>query len=474
MTEYRAHPGPQRAFLQSSADEVLYGGAAGGGKSWALLLEAARNIGKPQYRALLLRRTHPELRMSLIDQSFRMFGDIGEFNAATNRWRFESGAEIWFGHMQHDRDMAKYQSAEFALIGFDELTTFTQRQYEFMLSRNRNTAGIKNKIRAASNPGQVGHGWVKERFVSALDPYEFGWFRRVGEDDEERVPWGTAGARTRQFIPARLEDNPTLIEADPTYRVRLEALPYRLRQMLLEGSWDVSFEGLVYPEFDSTVHLVSPFDIPRGWRRIRAVDFGFNNPCVIQWWAISPDDEMYLYREVYHTGLLNSRLGSMIHELSMYSPDDEGLTGAESIEATVADHDADGRAELSQNANIQTVAARKAKVDGIKEVSERLTINPKTGRSRLYIVRGCTVQVDPRLRVAKRPTSTEDEIGIYQRKTGAGDRAETEEPIKLNDHGMDAMRYACMYLTKTEDIVLTPTADWGGAAYDARPETMPA
>lgn len=469
MAEFRAHPGPQREFLRSPADEVLYGGAAGGGKSWALLLEAARMVDHPGYRGILLRRTYPELKMSLIPQSYDMFGGRGMFNAADKVWRFPSGSEIWFGHMQHERDMAQYQSAEFAFIGFDELTTFTERQYEFMLSRNRNTAGIRNKIRAASNPGNVGHRWVKERFVQQLQPFRIGWFQKQGES-EVRVPWGTEGARTRQFIPARLEDNPTLMDADPAYRARLLALPYRLRMMLLEGSWDVGFDGLVYLEFDTSHHVIDPFPIPLDWRRIRSIDFGYNNPAVVQWWAVSPDDEMYLYREIYQSQLLNSRLGPMIHSLSMTTTED-GQPTAERFEATVADHDADGRAELAQNANMQTVAARKNVAEGIQEVSNRLVINPDTGRSRLYIMRGCTVAQDPRLEAEKKPLSTEEEFTTYLYPPGSGDRAEKEVPLKLNDHGMDAMRYAAMYLQSAETLIYEPST--GAAAYEARPETLP-
>ena len=469
MNEFRAHPGPQREFIRSPADEVLYGGAAGGGKSWALLLEAARNVDNPGYRGILLRRTHSELRMSLVAQSHVMFGTRGVYNAADKVWRFPSGAEIWFGHMQHERDMAQYQSAEFAFIGFDELTTFTERQYEFMLSRNRNTAGIKNKIRAASNPGNIGHAWVKARFVSQLAPYRIGWFAKQGES-EVRAAWGTAGARTRQFIPAKLEDNPTLMESDPTYRDRLMALPYRLRMMLLEGSWDVGFEGLVYPEFDSTVHVIDPFPIPPEWRRIRSIDFGFNNPAVVQWWAVSPDDVMYLYRELYHSQVLNSRLGQMVHSLSVETTED-GQISAERFEATVADHDADGRAELSQNANMGTVAARKNVAEGIQEVAARLTIHPDTGKARLYIMRGCTVARDPRLAANKATQTTEEEFSVYIYPPGAGDRAEKEAPLKLHDHGMDAMRYAAQYLRSAETFIYEPNTD--AAPYEARPGNMP-
>jgi phage terminase large subunit len=263
---------------------------------------------------------------------------------------------------------------------------------------------------------------------------------------------------TRQFIPAKLEDNPTLEEADPGYRHRLAALPYRRRLMLLEGSWDVGYEGLVYAGFDTTVHVIDAAPIPSEWRRIRSIDFGYRNAMVVQWWAITPDDEMILYREIYETGLLTSELGPRIKELSVVETED-GI-GAEDIEATVADHDADGRAELSRIHSMETVGARKAIEDGIQVVETRLKIDER-GRSGIYIMRGATVRIDPLLESESKPTSTLDEFALYHRPKTAGDKAEKELPLDLNNHGMDAMRYAAQYLAHTDTIVFEPSGHRG-------------
>ncbi|MEO2004781.1 MAG: terminase family protein, partial [Candidatus Poribacteria bacterium] len=205
MTEWWPHAGAQTAFMASEADECLFGGAAGPGKSECLIMEATRHVEHPEYRALLLRRTYPELEASLIDRSRKYYPLFGaRYNEQRKAWTFPSGARIQFGYLQYERDVHRYQSAEFAFLGFDELTSFTRYQYEYMLSRNRNVVGIPNRIRAATNPGNIGHGWVKARCVDAMPVGEIRWFRRVGED-EERCDPDASGARSRQFIPGALE-----------------------------------------------------------------------------------------------------------------------------------------------------------------------------------------------------------------------------------------------------------------------------
>ncbi|MEO2006929.1 MAG: phage terminase large subunit, partial [Candidatus Poribacteria bacterium] len=204
---WRPHPGPQTAFLRSTADECLYGGAAGGGKSFALLLEGLRGVENPGYRGLLLRRTFPELRKSLMDQAQKILTGLATYNVESRTWTFPSGGQLMFGSLRNDREVHRYQSAEFAYIGFDELTSFSQYQYEYMLSRNRNVVGLRNRIRAATNPGGVGHNWVKARFVDKCPPYEKRWFARDTSPvsaGEIAVPEGTPNARSRNFIPARV------------------------------------------------------------------------------------------------------------------------------------------------------------------------------------------------------------------------------------------------------------------------------
>tara|TARA_Y100000034_G_scaffold122165_1_gene167285 strand:+ start:3617 stop:4963 length:1347 start_codon:yes stop_codon:yes gene_type:complete len=427
--------------LESDADEILYGGAAGGGKSEALLIEAMRDIAHPEYRGILFRRTYPELSMSLIDRSRDLYGGRGRYNEAQHTWVFPSGARIVFAHIQRELDVKRYQSAAFAFIGFDELTSFTQYQYEYMASRNRNTARLFNRIRSATNPGGVGHSWVKTRFIDRLEPHRVKWFvRRRGADVE--VEEGTPNARSRQFIPAKVSDNPSLTDADPGYVARLEALPEKEAQMLLEGRWDVAFEGLVYSEFDSMRNVIDPIPIPKEWMRFRAVDFGYNNPFVCQWWALSPDDELHLYRELYVSHRLVSDLGPEINRLSFTGEKDkEGEPIKEKIVATVADHDAENRAELEIKHGIKTVPAVKDIREGISRCSVRLRADGTTGKPRILFHRGASVELDRRMLAAGHPTSTQEEIQVYQYPGPKEGRSPDEVPIDLHNHGMDAMRY---------------------------------
>jgi len=421
-------------FLASRTDEVLFGGAAGGGKSFALLLWAAFPISIPGYRGLLLRRTYRELELSLIDESRQIYPRLRGAGAAYNEqrktWTFRSGAQIVFGHCDNERDVHRYQSAQFARIGVDQVESFTRYQYTYLLSRLRNVASIPNQIRATANPGGIGAAWVKRRWIDVLSPNAVKWF--LGEEQVER---GTPHAMSRQFIPARVYDNPKLLEVDPGYISRLMALPDRERAQLLDGRWDIGHAGLVYDEYDATVHVVEQFDPPKEWQRFRAVDFGYNNAFVCQWWARSPDDELYLYREIYETQQLVSALGPRIRDLS----------AGETIRWTVADHDAENRAELNKH-GVRTIPARKAVEDGIQEVRKRLHRDAVRGKPRLYVMRDCVVRRDQRLLSASLPSSTIEEFELYARETVTEGRSVKEVPIKEHDHGMDAMRYLCMGL----------------------------
>lgn len=431
--EWSPHEGPQWAFLETDADEVLYGGAAGGGKSDALLIEALRDVDHPGYRAVLFRRTYPELAMSLIDRSRTLYQGKGTYNESAHSWIFPSGARITFAHIQRETDAHRYQSAAFAFIGFDELTSFTQYQYEYMLSRNRNTVGLFNRVRAATNPGGIGHAWVKARFIDRLPPYTVKHFVRKGMNDVE-VAEGTEFARSRQFIPAKVSDNPSLTTADPQYIARLMALPERDMQMLLEGRWDVAYEGLVYVDFNSMIHVIDGFEPPKNeGMRFRSIDFGWNNPFVAQWWWLNGDDELHLYREIYQSHRLVSDLGPEINRLS------EG----EQITGTVADHDAENRAELEVKHGIVSAPATKAITEGISAVARRMRIGDN-GRPRIFFHRGCTIGIDRRMLADGRPTSTVEEIQVYQYPSPKEGRSPDEKPLDLDNHGMDAMRYVVM------------------------------
>jgi predicted phage terminase large subunit-like protein len=238
--------------MQSEAFEVLYGGAAGGGKSEALLVEALRYVHVLGYDGLILRRTYTELEKSLIPRSYELYQRLGgQYRVQQKQWHFPAGSTISFGHIEGKADHYKYQSAEFAYIAFDELTSFEEEQYLYLFSRARTTARLPDgrtvpvRVRAATNPGDVGHEWVKKRFITSLKPFEVGWFARI-DDVDSRVEKGTPGALSRQFIPATVRDNPKLMERDPQYVERLKGLPLIERERLLSGNWDITPMGNVF------------------------------------------------------------------------------------------------------------------------------------------------------------------------------------------------------------------------------------
>lgn len=231
----------QRKAIETPADETLYGGAAGGGKSDLLLGLSILDHTK----VLLLRRTFPELERSLIQRSIEIYGDKEYYNGTKHRWSFpRTGQIIEFSHLQREKDVHSYQSAAYDLIGFDEITQFTQFQYEYMVSRARSTLpGQRVRIIGCTNPGGEGNGWVMEKWAPWLDdsfliqkkPGELAWFYRDLETDEE--VWcepDHPDAVSRTFIPARIQDNPYL---DDSYIKRLKSLPEPYRSQLLNGDW---------------------------------------------------------------------------------------------------------------------------------------------------------------------------------------------------------------------------------------------
>lgn len=296
------HPGPQASFLESTADIAIYGGQAGGGKTWALLADAMRHVENAQYGAVIFRRTSPQITNEggLWDQSMLLYPLYKAKPRHTLDWIFPSKANIGFRHLQYETDKLAWQGAQIAMLGFDELTHFTESQFFYLLSRNRSTCGIRPYVRATTNPTSeddpIG-GWVNRLISWWIDQStgfailersgQVRWFiRRQGEliwadskleliekygrpDLDEYDAQQTIRPKSLTFIPARLSDNPTLQEHDPSYRANLLALPEVERQRLAEGNWNAKLQAGMFFKVGN-VDVVH--DLPTSLRFCRAWD----------------------------------------------------------------------------------------------------------------------------------------------------------------------------------------------------------
>ncbi len=307
MIEIRPQPGPQTSFLSSAADIAIYGGAAGGGKSWALLAEPLRNINNPKFGAVIFRRTTTQIRNEggLWDESTHMYAPLGgDPKEMTLEWRFPSGAAITMAHLEHDKSVLNWQGGQIALELFDELTHFTERQFFYMLSRNRSTCGVRPYVRATTNPDA--DSWVA-KFISWWIDQETGyaipersgvlrWFIRIGEniiwgDSPEELaiytmPDGSGGEvpippKSVTFIASKLTDNKILMQADPGYMANLMALPLVERERLLGGNWKIRpSAGMYFKREWVTIVDIPPVCIrkARGWDLAATPLTGQNNP----------------------------------------------------------------------------------------------------------------------------------------------------------------------------------------------------
>lgn len=305
----------QQCFMERPEYEVLYGGSAGGGKSDALIMEALRQVDNPNYRAIIFRKTFPQCR-ELIIKSLKFYKRAfpkAKYNSTSHIWTFPSGAMIIFGSMPNKDSYLQYQGHEYAYIAFDELTHFAQEEYEYLISRNRSSdPTIRCYIRATANPGGIGHGWTKERFITAMPPNTTAkQVLKVETPDGKTIERVT----TKRFVPSSVFDNPAL--RDTSYVTNLAMLPEAKRKALLYGDWN-TFSGQVFTEWRDNpdgyitrknTHVIEPFKIPRHWRRYRSFDFGYSRPFDVQWYAIDEDGVLYLYRQLYGcTGTPNEGL----------------------------------------------------------------------------------------------------------------------------------------------------------------------
>lgn len=288
---------------------IGYGGAAGGGKSDALLMSLFIGIlSNPGAKCGYFRRTFRQLEGAggAIMRSQELFSDFPEakYNSSQHRWVFESlnNGILQFCHIQNEDNVYDYQSQQFDYVAFDEGTQFTRFQYKYLMSRNRVTInGVYPIFMIATNPGGVGHQWFKHEFVDIgipEEPHEF-----------EIRPNKFA---KHMFIPAKLEDNIVLEDRDEGYRDVLEGLDKLERRRLLEGDWDIH-AGQFFPRFSRDIHAIQPFEISPHWRRFISIDYGLDMAAVY-WYALDTMGFYYCYKELYRPNLSLSDLAEAIHE----------------------------------------------------------------------------------------------------------------------------------------------------------------
>ena len=415
------HPneGPQTEFLAAPERDVLYGGAAGGGKSYAMLVDPLRYAHKKAHRALILRRSMPELR-ELIDKSRELYPQAYpgcKFREVEKLWNFPSGAKIEFGFLERDADVYRYQGQAYSWIGFDEITHLpTEFGWNYLASRLRTTdSSIETYLRCTANPGGVGAQWVKKRYVDPQDPNN----SFTGKD-----------GLSRKFIPARLDDNPYLAN-DGRYEEMLKALPPIQRRQLLEGNWDVA-EGAAFVEFDPEAHIVEPFYIPVTWERVKGIDYGYASESCCLWGAVDrADGTLIIYRELYRKNLTGLDLGRIITEMEIEDPFSvQGVLDTAAWARTGTTGPTVG--ETLQQLGHKLRRADKNRIQGKIQIHEYLKVQ-NNGRPRLQIFNNCPNLIRELQSIPLSKTKPED------------------VDTHASDHAYDALRYLIMSRPRVTD-----------------------
>lgn len=396
----------QQAFLERWEDVALYGGAAGGGKSESLVIEALRQVHIPHYRALILRTTYPQLT-ELIDKSHRYYPrsyPAAKYNDSKHVWTFPSGAKIIFGSMPHENSKYDYQGKSYEYLAFDELTQFTYTQFSYLLGRNRaNGEGCDVYCRATANPGGVGHGWVKDTFVTAAKPGETFWqqYEVMMPDGSTKKLW-----KSNVFIPSSVFDNKILLDNDPGYLMRLAALPEAERKALLYGDWD-SYSGQFFTEFKNDpehyedrryTHVIAPFDVPAEWTIVRSYDHGRRRPFSVGWWAIDYEGVAYRIAEWYGcNGTPNEGLymdaDAIFTEVAKIEQTHRWLRGKRITgvaDPAIFSHDGTGPsvAEIAASHGIHFVPGNNDRLNGWEQMHYRFAFDAG-GYPRMYIFNTC-------------------------------------------------------------------------------------
>ncbi len=291
----------QNQFINSTAFETLFGRCSTeDGKSYGQLIDAFLYALKySKSKQIIFRRTYPDLEKSLIRVSIEIYPmQVASYNSSKHMWTFKNGSIIDFGYIDNEKDVYKYQSAEYDVIRFDELTHFTEYMYIYMISRCRGANNYPKGLKSSTNPGGIGHSWVKARFIDIGQPNIVHQFAEG----------------SRIFIPSLVQDNMFLLENDPDYVTRLDNLPEKERKALKYGDWDI-FDGQFFSEFRRDIHVIEPFEIPSTWKRFRTRDYGLDM-CATLWIAMDWNMNAYAYKELYKPDLIVSDAAKQINDMT--------------------------------------------------------------------------------------------------------------------------------------------------------------
>jgi len=420
IPDYTASP-RQTVFHTTTADEKLYGGAAGGGKTAAIVAESVTlALEYPGIPINLFRRTIPELKATILPEIYKQcagYINAGhmEWHSQDRRFTLKNGSSIILNYLDNDNDIYRYQGAEMPIIGVDELTQFPQSWIEYLLTRNR-TSNPEWPVMffAGTNPGGIGHGWVKTRFIDPVPPEQI---NTIELDDGHNV--------TRVFIPAKVDDHPIERFKEDYSRKLAGISDEQLRRALRDGDWDV-FAGQVFREWRRDLHVIDPFDIPTHWQRWRAMDYGNNNS--VGWFTIDPMTErVYMYREYRTTEYVDVKEKSRnIKQFESGENISYGLADP-SIWASGQGNHATGKsiAQLFNDERVTWMPANNDRKAGLAVVHDHLAIQ-KDGLPKLQVFSTC-----PSI-IRTLPSLPYDKTKVDDADTHA------------DDHDYDMLRYALM------------------------------
>lgn len=422
LAPYQPLPWQIPAF-NSKAGTLLLTGAAGGGKSRVAAEKINAYCWKyPNSTWLILRKAREWAGRSIVPFMWKsimgMDGRI-KYNVSDGSFTYPNGSMIYSGGMMDakQRESVRSIGGDGGLDGawLNEGNAFTRTDYEEVIGRVRHAAAPWQQIIIDTNPDSPTH-WIYTDLIQ--------------------------GGQAEVFYSGA-KDNP---HNSPAYLTNLQKLTGVLKARLVDGKW-VQAEGAIYDIYDPATHLIDRDKCPEFVRRFRAIDLGYTNPFVCQWWGMDTDGRLYLYRELYTTRKLVEELTPRIIE----------LTGNEHIEYTVADHDAEDRATMHKH-GISTIPANKDVSPGIQAVYARMKVQPD-GKPRIYFVRGALVEPDPLLEAEKKPLCTIDEVPGYAWQKTPDGKPNKEQPLKINDHGCDPMRYLVYGLENSAVSWQAPAAD---------------